>query len=85
MNNQNPTGSGVIISLTVKAVLVAIASLGWIPLNEDQIAQVTLAIAALADLAVYFGWVKPRVDKQVNEALATPPPEDNFRTFAGPR
>ncbi|OJF15400.1 hypothetical protein [Couchioplanes caeruleus] len=71
---QNPTAVGVVVSTTIKAVLVAIAALNILPLDDDQIAAVTLALAAVADLAVYFGWVKPRVDGQVATALATPPP-----------
>ncbi|MFI5493581.1 hypothetical protein [Actinoplanes sp. NPDC051859] len=71
---QNPTAVGVVVSTTIKAVLVAVAALNILPLDDDQITAVTLALAAVADLGVYFGWVKPRVDDQVATALATPPP-----------
>jgi hypothetical protein len=79
VNPQNPTGIGLIVSTTIKAVIVAVAALGVVHLSDTQIAAVTLAIAAVADLAVYFGWVKPRVDQQIATALATPAPPAALR------
>jgi hypothetical protein len=73
VNSQSPTATGLIVSTTIKAVLIAVAALNILPLADDQIGAVTVAIAAVADLAVYFGWVKPRVEQQVATALATPP------------
>ena len=57
----NPTITGAVISITIKAVLLALAALGWIPIGDDAIAEVTLATAAVADMLVYFGLVKPKV------------------------
>ncbi|MGI5151384.1 hypothetical protein ACQEVC_34310 [Plantactinospora sp. CA-294935] len=61
--NTNPAGVGVVVSVAVKAVLVALAAVGWVPITEDAIAEVTLAVAALADVLVYFGIVRPRVNQ----------------------
>ncbi|WP_018348235.1 hypothetical protein [Longispora albida] len=57
----NPAGLGAAVSLTVKAVLIALAALGAVPLSEAQVAAVVLAVAAVADLAVYLGLIRPRV------------------------
>lgn len=73
MSSQNPTAAGLAVSTTIKAVLVAVAALGWIPLDTEQITLVAVAVTAVVDLAVFLGWVKPRVDEQVATALAQPP------------
>lgn len=59
----NPAGVGVVISAAVKAVLIALAALGWIPLTDDAIAEVTLAVAAVVDVLLYFGLIKPGVTR----------------------
>jgi len=66
----NPTVTGVIVSVTIKAVLLALAALGWVPIDDDAIAEVTLAIAAVADLLVYFGLIKPKVNELQAAAAA---------------
>jgi hypothetical protein len=74
--NNNPAGVGVVISAAVKAVLIAVAALGWVPLDEDAIASVTLAVAAVVDVLLYLGLVKPRVNElqaQANANQGTPP------------
>lgn len=67
----NPTAAGVVVSLTIKAVLVALAALGWVPIADDAIAEVTLAIAAVADAGVYFGIIKPKVTRLQEAAAST--------------
>jgi hypothetical protein len=66
----NPTTTGVVVSVTIKAVLLALAALGWVPIADEAIAEVTLAIAAVADLLVYFGLIKPKVN-ELQAAAAT--------------
>lgn len=68
----NPTTTGVVVSVTIKAVLLALAALGWVPIDDDAIAEVTLAIAAVADLLVYFGLIKPKVN-ELQAAASTGP------------
>lgn len=59
----NPAGVGVVISAAVKAVLIALAALGWVPISDDAIAEVTLAVAAVVDVLLYFGLIKPAVTR----------------------
>jgi hypothetical protein len=66
--NNNPAGVGVIVSAAVKAVLIALSSLGAVPLNDDAIASVTLAVAAIVDVLLYFGLVKPGVNRLQEQA-----------------
>ena len=81
----NPTTTGVVVSLTIKAVLVALAALGWVPIADDAIAEVTLAVAAVADALVYFGLIKPKVTALQQAAAAAPaaatPPSRGVTTF----
>ncbi|MBG6136502.1 hypothetical protein [Longispora fulva] len=56
-----PTALGAAISVTVKAVLLALVALGAVPLDESQVAALVLAVTAVADLGVYLGIVRPRV------------------------
>ncbi|WP_018350936.1 hypothetical protein [Longispora albida] len=56
-----PTALGAAISVTTKAVLLALVALRLVPLDESQVAALVLAVAAVADLAVYLGVVRPRV------------------------
>jgi hypothetical protein len=58
---NNPTGVGATISVTVKAVLVALITIGLVPWDDGQVSAVALAVAALVDLAVYLGLIKPHV------------------------
>jgi hypothetical protein len=58
---NNPTGVGATISVTVKAVLVALIAIGLVPWNDGQVSAVALAVAAIVDLAVYLGLIKPHV------------------------
>lgn len=74
--NTNPAGVGVVVSSAFKTVLVALAALGWAPLDDTKIAAVTLAVAALVDVLVYFGLVKPKVNQlqaQAAQAAETDP------------
>ena len=73
MNTTNPAGVGVVVSAALKAVLIALAGLGWVPLDEDAIASVTLAVVAVVDVLLYFGLVKPGVTRLQQEADATKP------------
>jgi hypothetical protein len=66
----NPTVTGVVVSVTIKVVLLALAALGWVPIDDDAIAEVTLAVAAVADLLVYFGLIKPKVNELQAAAAA---------------
>lgn len=66
--NTNPAGVGVVISAAVKAVLIALASLGLVPLDDDAIASVTLAVVAVVDVLLYFGLVKPGVTRLQEQA-----------------
>ncbi|MEV6635003.1 hypothetical protein AB0M54_30070 [Actinoplanes sp. NPDC051470] len=68
----NPTTSGAVLSLAIKAVLVALASLGWVPVSDGAIAEVTLAVGAVADALVYFGIIRPRVGELQRAAAASP-------------
>lgn len=71
--NTNPVGVGVVISAAVKAVLIALASLGLVPLDDDAIASVTLAVTAVVDVLIYFGLVKPAVTRLQQDATEAAP------------
>lgn len=71
-NLSNPAGVGVVISGAVKAVLIALASLGAVPLDDDAITSVTLAVAAVVDVLIYFGLVRPGVTRLQERAAADP-------------
>lgn len=60
MSTTNPTGFGALISMTVKAVLMALVATGILPWDDATTSTVALAVAALADLAVILGVIKPR-------------------------
>lgn len=59
--NDNPTGYAATISIAVKAVLVALVAVGALPWDDATVGAVALAVAALVDLAIYVGLVRPRV------------------------
>lgn len=67
----NPVGAGAVLSVTIKAILIALAALGWVPITEEAITEVTLAVAAIADALVYFGLIKPRVNQLKQQAAAS--------------
>lgn len=54
-NPSPPLGLAAAISLTVKAVLVALVSLGVIALTAEQQSSLVIAIAAVVDLGLYLG------------------------------
>lgn len=60
MSTSNPTGLGALISMTVKAVLMAFVATGVLPWDDATTSTVALAVAALADLAVILGLIRPR-------------------------
>lgn len=60
MGTSNPTGFGALISMTVKAVLMAFVVTGVLPWDDSVTSTVALAVAAVADLAVILGVIKPR-------------------------
>lgn len=66
--NTNPAGVGVVISGAVKAVLIALASVGLIPFDDNAIASVTLAVAAVVDVLIYLGLVRPGVNRLQEQA-----------------
>ena len=79
---NNPTGVGATISVTVKAVLVALIAIGVVPWNDGQVNALALAVAAVVDLAVYLGLIKPHVTDlttQVTAATSTQPPTAGLR------
>lgn len=64
MNTQtNPVGAGVLISAAVKTTLLALAAVHVIPWDGEQIAIVTLAASSLADLGIYLGFIRPRLQQ----------------------
>ncbi|MBG6141148.1 hypothetical protein [Longispora fulva] len=69
-----PTALGAAISVAIKAVLLALVALRVLPLDDAQVAALVLAVAALADLGVYLGVVRPRVTPIANpkDADGTP-------------
>jgi hypothetical protein len=81
----NPVGAGVVLSVTIKAILIALAALGWVPITEEAIAEVTLAVAAVADALVYFGLIKPGVNQLREQAAAGQAAMDLEQTQTHPR
>lgn len=59
--NDNPTGYGAAISIAVKTVLVALVAVKVLPWDDAQITAVALAVAAVVDLAIFLGLIRPRV------------------------
>lgn len=57
----NPAGAAALISNTAKVVLLALVSIHVLPWNDGQVATVVLALSGVIDVAVYFGWVRPRI------------------------
>lgn len=85
---SNPAGVGVVISAAVKAVLIALTALGLVPLDDNAIASVTLAVAAVVDVLIYLGLVKPRVNELREQAAGNgtpgpPNPGSGGTTFRG--
>jgi hypothetical protein len=78
--NDNPTGIGATISLAVKTVLIALMAIDVLPWDDAQITAVALAVAALVDLAVYLGLIRPRVtpvaDPRTNDGTPLVPATD---------
>lgn len=60
MGTTNPTGFALIISTTVKSVLFALVLTGVLSWDDATTTAVALAIAAVVDLFVMLGIVKPR-------------------------
>ncbi|HEX8626745.1 MAG TPA: hypothetical protein VF755_01050 [Catenuloplanes sp.] len=58
---SNPTGYGATISVAAKAVLVALVAVGALPWDDATVGAVALAVAALVDLTIYLGLVRPCV------------------------
>lgn len=69
----SPTGVAAMISVTVKTVLVALIAIGILPWTETQVSAVALAVAAIVDLAVYFGLIRPHVTTLTTQPGPTPP------------
>lgn len=60
MGTTNPTGFALVISTTVKSVLFALVLTGVLSWDDATTTAVALAIAAVVDLFVMLGIVKPR-------------------------
>ena len=72
--NDNPTGVGATISLAIKTVLVALIAVGALPWTDTQVSAVGLAIAAVVDLTIYLGLIRPRVTPLTNPKTANGTP-----------
>lgn len=59
--NSNPTGVAAVASTAVKAVLIALVAVGILPWDDATVAAVALAVAALVDLAIFLGIIRPKV------------------------
>lgn len=62
----NPTGAAALISTTVKAVLIAFIATGVLPWGDTEVSAVALAVAALVDLGIFLGLIRPRVTPTAN-------------------
>jgi hypothetical protein len=60
LGTTNPTGFALVISTTVKSVLFALVLTGVLSWDDATTTAVALAIAAVVDLFVMLGIVKPR-------------------------
>lgn len=57
----DPTRDAAVISTSTKAVLIALVAVGVLPWDDATITTVALAVAALVDLAIFLGLIRPRV------------------------
>lgn len=62
----DPTSYAALISTSVKTVLVALVAVGILPWNDATVGAVAVALAAVVDLAIFLGFIRPRVTPTAN-------------------